>query len=112
MNWIVVGAVFGFLGVASGAFGAHYLRSVLPPARLETFEVAVRYQMYHALAVVFAGMVHADRAAWCFAGGTVVFSGSLYLVVLLYQRWLGAITPIGGLLLLAGWVSLALHAKS
>jgi len=111
MSWVAIGAVFGFVAVAAGAFGAHFLRSILPPPRLETFEVAVRYQMYHALAIILAGMLNADRAAWCFTTGILVFSGSLYLLVLLDQRWLGAITPIGGVLFLAGWLLLALGAK-
>jgi len=112
MNWALVGAVFGLIGVAAGAFGAHGLKSTLSVERLETFEVAVRYQMYHAIALVLAGMLHADRAAWCFFLGIIIFSGSLYLLVLLEQRWLGAIAPIGGLLLMGGWLLLALQAKT
>ena len=112
MNWVMVGAVFGLVGVAAGAFGAHGLRTVLSPERLATFEVAVRYQMYHSIALVLAGILHADRAAWCFLAGTLIFSGSLYVLVLFEQRWLGAITPIGGLLLIGGWLFLALQAKT
>ncbi len=111
MNWTLAGGLIGFVGVAAGAFGAHALKSVVTAARLETFEVAVRYQMYHALAVVLAGWLGAPRAAWCFVAGTAVFSGSLYLLVLTEQRWLGAVTPIGGLLLLGGWLLLALHPR-
>lgn len=112
MNWTVIGAVFGLTAVAAGAFGAHGLKSALSAERLVTFEVAVRYQMYHAIALVLAGILKADRAAWCFCSGILVFSGSLYLLVLLEQRWLGAITPIGGLLLIGGWLLLAIHAKT
>ena len=111
MNWTLVGALIGLIGVAAGAFGAHGLKSTLSVERLETFEVAVRYQMYHAIALVLAGMLRADRAAWCFFLGIIIFSGSLYLLVLLEQRWLGAITPIGGVLLIGGWLLLALQAK-
>jgi uncharacterized membrane protein YgdD (TMEM256/DUF423 family) len=111
MNWTLAGGLIGFLGVAAGAFGAHGLQSVLTAARLETLEVAVRYQMYHALALVLAGWLGATGAAWCFFAGTAVFSGSLYLLVATEQRWLGAVTPIGGLMLLVGWLLLALHSK-
>jgi uncharacterized membrane protein YgdD (TMEM256/DUF423 family) len=111
MNWTLVGGLIGFFGVAAGAFGAHALRTIVSPARLETFEVAVRYQMYHALALVLAGWLGATGAAWCFVAGTVIFSGSLYLLVLTEQRWLGAVTPIGGLLFLAGWLLLVLHSR-
>jgi uncharacterized membrane protein YgdD (TMEM256/DUF423 family) len=106
-----VGGLIGFLGVAAGAFGAHGIQSMVTAARLETFEVAVRYQMYHAVALLVAGWLGATAAAWCFLAGTAVFSGSLYFLVLTEQRWLGAVTPIGGLLLLAGWLLLALHSK-
>ena len=107
MNWTVVGALLGFVAVAAGAFGAHGLRGVLTPERFETFEVAVRYQMYHALAILAAVLFDAPQAAWLFFAGVVIFSGSLYLLVLTDTRWLGAITPIGGLCFLAGWIALA-----
>jgi uncharacterized membrane protein YgdD (TMEM256/DUF423 family) len=111
MNWTLVGGLIGLCGVAAGAFGAHGLKAVVTPNRLETFEVAVRYQMYHALALLLAGLLGARAAAWCFLAGTVIFSGSLYLLVLTEQRWLGAVTPVGGLVLLAGWVLLALQGR-
>ncbi len=111
MSWTIVGAVLGFVAVAAGAFGAHGLKGVLTPERFETFEVAVRYQMYHALAILAAGSLGAPQAAWCFLAGVVIFSGSLYLLVLTDARWLGAITPIGGLLFLAGWILLALYGR-
>jgi uncharacterized membrane protein YgdD (TMEM256/DUF423 family) len=111
MNWTLVGGLIGLCGVAAGAFGAHGLKAVVTPNRLETFEVAVRYQMYHALALLLAGLLDARAAAWCFLAGTVIFSGSLYLLVLTEQRWLGAVTPVGGLVLLAGWVLLALQGR-
>jgi uncharacterized membrane protein YgdD (TMEM256/DUF423 family) len=107
----VLGCVFGFLGVAAGAFGAHALRGRVPPDLLAVFETAARYQMYHALALLAASRVArrpCGRAAgWLFAAGIVVFSGSLYVLALVGVRWLGAITPIGGAAFLAGWVALA-----
>lgn len=109
------GAVLGGLAVAAGAFGAHGLRDSLPPADLETFEVAVRYQMFHALALVLCaalpvGTPRVVAAARCFLAGVVVFSGSLYALVLTGPRWLGAVTPVGGTLLIVGWVLLATAA--
>ena len=88
-----------------GAFGTHTLSDVLTPERLETFETAVRYQMFHALALLALGALPArtQRAAWLLFAGTVVFSGSLYLLIATDISWLGAVTPVGGLLQLAGW---------
>jgi uncharacterized membrane protein YgdD (TMEM256/DUF423 family) len=111
VNWVLVGSVLGFLGVAAGAFGAHALRGSLSADRLEIFETAVRYQLIHALALLMAGSLGASRAGWAFFLGIVVFSGSLYLLVLMDRRWLGAVTPIGGVLFLAGWVLLALASR-
>jgi uncharacterized membrane protein YgdD (TMEM256/DUF423 family) len=109
---LVTGAVLGAIAVAAGAFGAHGLRSRLSPADLDTFETAARYQMYHALALVavallqFRGIV-ARAAGWLFLAGVVLFSGSLYALTLGGLRWMGAITPLGGVALIAGWVFLA-----
>src|SRR4029077_11863262 len=95
----LVGALCGASGVILGAFGAHALRAHLEPRDLETFETAVRYQMYHAFALFAAawlisrGTPQASTAAWAFIVGIVVFSGSLYLLVATGHRWLGAITP-------------------
>lgn len=110
----LVGAVSALIAVAAGAFGAHALRTRLAPDLLAVFETGTRYQMYHALAL-FAVAWAASRwpgtpvraAGWLFIGGTVLFSGSLYLLALTDTRWLGAITPVGGLLFLAGWIALA-----
>jgi uncharacterized membrane protein YgdD (TMEM256/DUF423 family) len=110
-----LGAVFGFLAVALGAFGAHALKARLTPEDLEIFETGVRYQMYHALAL-FAVAWAATRwpegntslAGWAFVVGILIFSGSLYLLVGTGARWLGAITPLGGVALLVGWATLAL----
>ncbi len=113
-TFATIGALFGFLAVAAGAFGAHALRARLSPDDLAIFETAARYQMYHALALVAVAWAGtrwpggaANMAGWLFVGGTVVFSGSLYLLVLTGTRWLGAITPLGGLAMLGGWLALA-----
>ncbi|HEX8905540.1 MAG TPA: DUF423 domain-containing protein [Longimicrobiaceae bacterium] len=112
-----LGAIFGFLGVAAGAFGAHALRSRLSADLLAVFETGARYQMYHALALLAVALAagrapsRALRAAgWLFTAGIVVFSGSLYALALTGVRVLGAITPLGGLCFLAGWIALALGA--
>jgi len=114
-TFAAAGALSALLAVAAGAFGAHALRARLTPDLLAVFETAARYQMYHALAL-FAVAWAATRwpvgsvraAGWLFIAGTVVFSGSLYVLSLTGQRWLGAITPLGGALFLAGWVALAI----
>ena len=114
-------ALFGGLGVAIGAFGAHALHDMLARAgRLDTFETAVRYQFYHALALLAIGALWAARpelrglglAGGLWAGGIVVFSGSLYALCFTGITKLGAVAPIGGLLLLAGWAALALAVRS
>ncbi|MBA2290984.1 MAG: DUF423 domain-containing protein [Gemmatimonadales bacterium] len=112
-----LGAVFALLAVAAGAFGAHALRSRLEPRDLEIFETAVRYQMYHAFALFVAaallqrGLPQAGTAAWAFVAGITLFAGSLYLMVFTGTRWLGAITPLGGVAFLAGWTLIALAAR-
>ena len=100
-----LGAGLALLGVALGAFGAHMLGDVLAPERLDTFETAVRYQMYHALGLVALGALPKStwRAAPFLFWGSVVFSGSLYLLVSTGIGFLGAITPIGGILQIIGW---------
>jgi uncharacterized membrane protein YgdD (TMEM256/DUF423 family) len=110
-----LGAVSGLLAVAAGAFGAHGLRARLEPAMLLVFETGARYQMYHALAlfgVAWAASRWPGRfttaAGWCFVVGTVLFSGSLYLLALTGVRAWGAVTPLGGVAFLAGWLCLAL----
>ena len=109
----VAGAVAALVGVMLGAFGAHGLRDRLTPADLDIFETGVRYHMYHALGLFAVAWV-ASRwpsgattiAGWAFIVGIVVFSGSLYTLVLTGQRWLGAVTPVGGVALIAGWAAL------
>jgi len=103
----IAGAGLGFLGVAAGAFGAHALQGRLAPDLLSVWETAARYQLIHAIVLVFAGWIGARAAGWLFLAGIVIFSGSLYALALTGTRWLGAITPLGGLCLLAGWLALA-----
>ncbi len=120
MNPIRIGAVFAFLGVLLGAFGAHFLRGRLDPALSQTFETAVRYQMYHSLALIGLGLTRRGErepsAALAFAGtafvvGIVVFSGSLYILAITGTPAWGAVTPVGGLALLAGWIAFAIGAR-
>ncbi len=108
-----LGAVFAFLAVALGAFGAHALRGHLAPEELAVWETAVRYQMYHALGLLATGWVAArwpgrlvDAAGWLLVAGVVLFSGSLYVLVLSGRRWVGFVTPFGGLALLGAWALL------
>jgi uncharacterized membrane protein YgdD (TMEM256/DUF423 family) len=112
--FFALGCVSGFLAVGLGAFAAHALKARLSPELLATFEVGVRYQMYHALALLAVGWaatrwpgVAVNTSGWLFVAGTVIFSGSLYALSLTGARWLGAITPIGGAAFLAGWLCLA-----
>jgi uncharacterized membrane protein YgdD (TMEM256/DUF423 family) len=109
-----IGAVSGFLAVAAGAFGAHALRTRLSPHLIDVFETGTRYQMYHALALLavalLAGRWPAPQLAWAgwlFVAGTLLFCGSLYLLALTDVRWWGAVTPVGGVAFLAGWLLLA-----
>jgi uncharacterized membrane protein YgdD (TMEM256/DUF423 family) len=118
-TFLLIGAVAGFLGVGLGAFGAHGLRARLSPEMLSVFETAVRYHMYHALALVMTSVLTTrltgslvSAAGWLFVGGIALFSGSLYLLAITGITSLGAITPIGGLALLAGWACLALAAAA
>ncbi|GGF53246.1 DUF423 domain-containing protein [Alteromonas lipolytica] len=113
--YLLVGALLALLGVMLGAFGAHGLKNVLTDSALSTFEIGVRYQMYHALAIILLGGLSAHIASsWCrraavfFIIGCVLFSGSIYLLALTGQKWLGPITPLGGLCFMLGWVSLVL----
>lgn len=105
----LIGAIMAGTAVAAGAFGAHALRSRLEPRDLEIFETAARYQMYHGLALLAVAwlitqVTGASAAGWAFTIGTALFSGSLYLMVFTGQRWLGAVTPLGGVAFLIGWV--------
>lgn len=109
-----IGALSAGISVAAGAFGAHGLRGRLSDEMLVVFETGARYQMYHALALLatawacsrWPGTV-THSAGWLFITGTVIFSGSLYLLSLTGMRWMGAVTPLGGLAFMAGWLCLA-----
>lgn len=116
-TFMLIGSLAGALGVGLGAFGAHGLRGRLSPEMLAVFETGVRYEMYHALALLFLAalmprmdgwLIHA--AGWSFTIGIVLFSGSLYLLALTGVRILGAITPLGGVAFILGWAFLAFAA--
>jgi uncharacterized membrane protein YgdD (TMEM256/DUF423 family) len=118
-TFLLIGALAGFTGVTLGAFGAHALRARLSPEMLAVFETGVRYQLYHALAIVATGLIAGRMggwlivsAGWLFTAGIILFSGSLYLLVFTGVTRFGAITPIGGLAFLLGWACLALAAAS
>ncbi len=112
--FFALGSASGFLSVALGAFAAHGLKARLQPEMLSVFETGVRYQMFHAVALLAVAWAHSRwpgtavvAAGWLFVAGTLVFSGSLYALGLTGARFLGAITPFGGLAFLAGWLCLA-----
>ena len=116
-TFVMIGALAGVVGVALGAFGAHGLRSRISPEMLAVFETGVRYQMYHALALVALGALAPSLsgrlpviAGWAFTLGILVFSGSLYVLALTEIRILGAVTPLGGVAFLVGWACLAIAA--
>jgi uncharacterized membrane protein YgdD (TMEM256/DUF423 family) len=117
-TFLLWASVLGGLAVALGAFGAHALSGRLSAADLGTFETAVRYQFYHALALLGVAAVlgrwpqsgAALWAGWLFVAGVLIFSGSLYGLVFSGVRWLGAVTPLGGVAMIAGWISLGLAA--
>lgn len=114
---LFIGALSAAIAVGLGAFGAHGLRGVLTPDMLAVFETGVRYQMYHALALVVLGLARPVApcrllkvAGGLFVVGSVCFSGSLYLLTLAGTKGVGMVTPLGGLMLIAGWVVLAVAA--
>jgi uncharacterized membrane protein YgdD (TMEM256/DUF423 family) len=109
--FFILGGLFAFLGVAAGAFGAHTLRDAISAHYLNIFETGVRYQMYHSFGLLITGWAldkYGDTyfrfAGWMFVAGILLFSGSLYAFVLTGSEWLGAITPLGGVSFLAGWL--------
>ncbi|MCC6454309.1 MAG: DUF423 domain-containing protein [Caldilineaceae bacterium] len=114
-TFLLLASVLGGLAVALGAFGAHALESRMSADLLATYEVGVRYHFYHALALIgvvavlsrWPGSGAAVAAGWLFVFGILIFSGSLYLLAFTGVRWLGAITPIGGVAFIAGWACLA-----
>ncbi len=128
-QWIACGAVLAGLAVITGAFGAHGLEAFLTKSeglahealakRLENYETAVRYQMYHALALVLVGFAAIHRrsrllnaAGWGFVAGTALFSGCLYAMVFGAPRWLGRVVPVGGLALIVAWLAFAVAAST
>lgn len=115
-TWLIVGASLAGLAVLLGAFGAHGLKSKVSPEDLAIFETGVRYHMYHALGLLLIGIIGFNVSqdviqipAYLISAGIIIFSGSLYLLVLTDTRWLGAITPIGGVCFIAGWILLAFN---
>lgn len=129
--WLRMGAIWGFLAVSMGAFGAHGLQDRfhslgdqpggLTTERLQAnFQTAAQYHMYCALALLAVGVLAAtgrsttalQAAGWLLLLGSLIFSGSLYILAVTGLRWLGAITPIGGIAMLAGWLALAVAAGS
>jgi uncharacterized membrane protein YgdD (TMEM256/DUF423 family) len=113
-TFFALGAISACIAVGTGAFGAHGLKSRVTPEMVAVFDTGARYQMYHALALVAAAWAAArwpgpavTWAGWLFVAGTVIFSGSLYALVLTGVKGLGAVTPVGGLLFLGGWLALA-----
>lgn len=109
-----IAAFMGAIGVAMGAFGAHALKEKVEPPMLDIWNTATLYLLIHAVALLLVHLLgqaktsHLQVSGLCFMGGAIVFSGSLYILVLSGQKWLGAITPIGGTLFIVGWVTLAL----
>lgn len=118
-NWFILAAISAALAVILGALGAHALKAFLTEAQLASFETAVRYQMYHSLAVMITVIISRQYSVslkvtlWMFAIGTLLFSGSIYLLSTIHLhgmeglRMLGPVTPFGGVLLITGWISMA-----
>jgi uncharacterized membrane protein YgdD (TMEM256/DUF423 family) len=116
-RWFVLGSLLAALGVVLGAFGAHGLKARVGPEHLVTWETAARYHLVHALALLATAWAASrwpgpavSAAGWLFLAGVLLFSGSLYALVLTNARALGAVTPLGGLCFIAGWLALALAA--
>ncbi len=115
--FLAIGSLSAFFAVGAGAFGAHKLKEMISPEMLVVFETGARYQMYHALALLALALAAprlpgrlSPAAGWLFVAGTVIFSGTLYVLAMTGIRWLGAITPIGGVCFLLGWLCLATAA--
>jgi uncharacterized membrane protein YgdD (TMEM256/DUF423 family) len=113
-RFISMGAASMFIAVAAGAFGAHSLKQMLSAEMLAVYHTAVDYQVYHSLGLILIGLLLTNHnntglrlSAWLMLAGMLIFSGSLYLLSITGVRWLGAITPIGGLCFLAAWLNLA-----
>jgi uncharacterized membrane protein YgdD (TMEM256/DUF423 family) len=116
--FLLLGAVSTLIGVGMGAFGAHGLKAVISPEMLAVYQTGVTYQMWHALGLIGVALIHRQApdsrllswAGWLMFAGIVLFSGSLYLLVLLNLHWLGMITPIGGVCFLTAWLFITLFA--
>jgi len=110
-RFLFLAAIAGFLGVAMGAFGAHALKNVLSETHMDVYKTAVSYQMWHALLLALIALLPQEKllcwAGWSLVAGMLLFSGSLYLLTILDQNWLGMITPFGGLAFLMAWGLLA-----
>ncbi|MFA7688013.1 MAG: DUF423 domain-containing protein [Moheibacter sp.] len=117
---LVFGTLYGMFSVILGAFGAHAFKKILPAEKLLSFETGVKYQMYHALLLIVIGLflpfqtTLEKSTAWCIIAGTFVFSGSIYLLSFadhwgVNLKWLGPITPLGGLLMIVGWALLTFY---
>lgn len=120
-GFIFIGVIGGFLSVAFGAFGAHAIKQWLSADLMAIYQTAVSYQMYHSLALILVALIYQHHqhklikyAGWLMFAGIIIFSGSLYVLTLTDTRWLGAITPVGGTLLLLAWLMLAfgIHKKT
>ncbi|MFB2836714.1 DUF423 domain-containing protein [Floridanema evergladense] len=117
--FLIFGAIFGAMSVGAGAFASHALKEKLTERAIAIFEVGAHYQMYHALALLFVGLLFAQFekptpvlliSGWAFVAGVIIFSGSLYALSLTGIKWLGAITPLGGAAFIVGWSCLAIAA--
>src|SRR5690606_26035030 len=117
---LVIGGIYGLTSVILGAFGAHAFKKILPAEKLASFETGVKYQMYHALLLIIIGLflqfqsTFEKSAAWCIITGTFVFSVSIYLLSFadhwgVNLKWLGPITPLGGLMMIIGWILLTAY---
>lgn len=117
-SFLFLAAISGFTGVAMGAFGAHGLKTVLTPEMLAVYKTGVDYQMWHALSLALIAIIRQQApespvlkwAGWLMLGGIILFSGSLYLLAILNIKWLGIITPFGGVCFLLAWALLAFFA--
>jgi uncharacterized membrane protein YgdD (TMEM256/DUF423 family) len=118
-TFFIIGTILAGIAVTAGAFGAHGLKKMVTPELLDTWDKAVRYQMYHALGLLILSWAVTQWSeqikllavgGWLFLAGTILFSGSLYVLVLSGIRWLGAITPLGGVAFVVGWVCLMMAA--
>lgn len=116
--WIGIAALSGTLAVVAGAFGAHALRARLAPEQVASWMTASQYQLLHSVALLALALFAAQSGrsirwpASLFLAGMLLFSGSIYLLVLAHWRWLGPVTPLGGMLLIAGWLSLLTLTRS